>query len=183
MIVFIDFSLTVKASTLIFISGCGLAISSAKEGKSGFIYNLVKSWSAFWATQASVHFMKILTVYTLNSHLLTFKAHYRKMCVFCHPLNIWSVTDKQCAPRSNCSCRSSLIWVHNVCLYAYVKGNCGKYFPHWDLFNSLHTVCFMYGLPIYEIKGICHLARFFIICQGSFQHFTKFLKKKSLILS
>ena len=39
----LDFSLTVKAATLILISGCGLAISSAKEGKSGFIYNLVKS--------------------------------------------------------------------------------------------------------------------------------------------
>ena len=38
-----DFSLTVKAATLIFISGCGSAISSAKEGKSGFNYNLVKS--------------------------------------------------------------------------------------------------------------------------------------------
>ena len=41
--VFLDFSLTVKAATFIFISGCGSAISSAKEGKSGFIYNLVKS--------------------------------------------------------------------------------------------------------------------------------------------
>ena len=30
-------------ATLIFISGCGSAISSAKEGKSGFIYNLVKT--------------------------------------------------------------------------------------------------------------------------------------------
>ena len=39
--VLIDFSLTVTAATLIFISVCGLAISSAKEGKSGFIYNLV----------------------------------------------------------------------------------------------------------------------------------------------
>ena len=39
----LDFSLTVKAVTLIFIPGCGSAISSAKEGKSGFIYNLVKS--------------------------------------------------------------------------------------------------------------------------------------------
>ena len=38
----LDFSLTVKAATLIFISGCGSAISSAKEGKSGFVYNLVK---------------------------------------------------------------------------------------------------------------------------------------------
>ena len=42
-IILIDFSLTVKAATLIFISGRGFAISSAKEGKSGFIYNLVKS--------------------------------------------------------------------------------------------------------------------------------------------
>ena len=41
--VLLDFSLTVKAATLIFISGCASAISSAKEGKSGFIYNLVKS--------------------------------------------------------------------------------------------------------------------------------------------
>ena len=42
-LVLLDFSLYVKAATLIFISGCGLANSSAKEGKSGFIYNLVKS--------------------------------------------------------------------------------------------------------------------------------------------
>ena len=41
--VLLDFSLTVKAATLLFISGCGSTISSAKEGKSGFIYNLAKS--------------------------------------------------------------------------------------------------------------------------------------------
>ena len=38
----IDFSLTVKAATLIFISGRGLAFSSTKQGKSGSIYNLLK---------------------------------------------------------------------------------------------------------------------------------------------
>ena len=43
MYILIDFSLTVKAATLIFISGCGSAVSSAKQGNSGFIYNLVKS--------------------------------------------------------------------------------------------------------------------------------------------
>ena len=43
LVVLIDFSLTVKAATLIFMFGCGSAISSAKEGKSGFIYNFVKS--------------------------------------------------------------------------------------------------------------------------------------------
>ena len=37
--ILLDFSLTVKAATLIFISGCGSAIPSAKEGKSGSIYN------------------------------------------------------------------------------------------------------------------------------------------------
>ena len=41
--VLIGFSLTVKAATLIFISGRGSAISSAKGGNSGFIYNLVNS--------------------------------------------------------------------------------------------------------------------------------------------
>ena len=43
MSILLDFSLTVKAATLIFISGCGSAILSAKEGKSGCIYNLVKN--------------------------------------------------------------------------------------------------------------------------------------------
>ena len=32
--VLLDFSLNVRAATLIFISGCGSAIPSAKEGKS-----------------------------------------------------------------------------------------------------------------------------------------------------
>ena len=39
----IDFSLNVKAATLIFISGRASTISSAKEGKSGSIYNLIKN--------------------------------------------------------------------------------------------------------------------------------------------
>ena len=41
--VLIDFSLAVKATISIFISWPGLAISSAKQGKSGSIYNLVKN--------------------------------------------------------------------------------------------------------------------------------------------
>ena len=46
--VLLDFSLTVKAATLIFVSGRGSAITSVKEGKSGFfIYNLVKSNKLF----------------------------------------------------------------------------------------------------------------------------------------
>ena len=40
--ILIYFSLIVKAATLIFIYGRGSAISSAKQGKSGFIYNSMK---------------------------------------------------------------------------------------------------------------------------------------------
>ena len=40
--VLIDFSLTVKAATLIFISRRDSAISSAKQGESGSIYNKSK---------------------------------------------------------------------------------------------------------------------------------------------
>ena len=40
ILVLIDFSLTVKAATLLFISGRGSAFLSAKQGISGSIYNL-----------------------------------------------------------------------------------------------------------------------------------------------
>ena len=63
-----------------FISDHGSAISSAKQGKSGSIYNLVKNNQVVWAVQMCVNFMKILTVYTLNSHLLTLKTNNHKMC-------------------------------------------------------------------------------------------------------
>ena len=47
MLILLDFSLTVKAATLILISGCGSAISSAKEGKSGLIYSSVRELISF----------------------------------------------------------------------------------------------------------------------------------------
>ena len=43
LITLLDFSLTVKAVTLMFISRRGSAISFAKQGKSGSIYNLVEN--------------------------------------------------------------------------------------------------------------------------------------------
>ena len=81
-LVLIDFLLTVKAATLIFISWRASAISSAKEGKSGSIYKLVKYKKVVWAAQMCVHFMRILTVYTQSSQLLILKAHNLKMYFF-----------------------------------------------------------------------------------------------------
>ena len=45
------------------------------------------------------------------------------MYVYVVHLNIWSLIDKQLGLRSDCSCKSSLIWVHNVCFYAYEGGS------------------------------------------------------------
>ena len=53
-LVLIYVSLTVKAATLIFISGRGSAISSAKQGKSGSIYNLVNNFKISCLGRANV---------------------------------------------------------------------------------------------------------------------------------
>ena len=58
-----------------FISGRCSANSSAKQV---FGEELVSCLSR----ATCVHFMKILTVCTLNSHLLTLKAHKYKMYIF-----------------------------------------------------------------------------------------------------
>ena len=51
-------------------------------------------------------------------------------------------------------------------------------FYKWCVTKVAHC---MYGLSIYEIKRICHHARFFIIWHGSFQHFTNSLNKNQVL--
>ena len=57
--------------------------------------------------------------------------------------------------------------------------------PTLNLFNTLHTVCFMYGLSINGIKRICQHAQFFHNLTWKFTAFYKLSDKtlKSLILS
>ena len=45
------------------------------------------------------------------------------------------------------------------------------------MFNTMHTVCFMHGLPIYEIKRICHRAYFFHNLIWKFSAFDQFSKQ------
>ena len=42
---------------------------------------------------------------------------------------------------------------------------------------EMHTVCYMHGISIYEIKKICHRAYLFIISSGSFQHLANSLNR------
>ena len=81
MITIIELLLSVKAVTLLFISGRGSATASAKQGKSGSIYNLVKILSCLG--RANVRAVRenpnrILTELTF----LTLKAHNHKIFVF-----------------------------------------------------------------------------------------------------
>ena len=73
-------------------------------------------------------FLKVLTVHTLTSHVLTLKAHITKsrMLFLLSAVTLGSLFNKQCRSRSDCSYRSSLnrsslIWVYTVCVYTYVK--------------------------------------------------------------
>ena len=55
---------------------------------------------------------------------------------------------------------------------------CGtKYFMHVNRFNTLHTVCFMHGLSIYEIEKICHPVLFFINLILEFSAFDQIYEK------
>ena len=80
--ILIDFSLTVKTATLIFISGRGSAIATAKQGKSGSIYNFVKNKVSCLGRANVRAFHENLNRIHTELTLLTLKAHNYKMYVF-----------------------------------------------------------------------------------------------------
>ena len=59
-----------------------------------------------------------------------------------------------------------------------------KYFTQWNLFNTLHTVCFMHGLSIYNKKdmSLCSFFRNYIWKFSAFNQFSGH-NLKSLMLS
>ena len=65
----IDYKLTLKAATLIFISERGSVISSAKEGKSGFIYNFGKELISFFGRAIVRAFHESPERISLTSHV------------------------------------------------------------------------------------------------------------------
>ena len=57
-LILIDYSLIVKAASLIFISGHGWLFHLLRKGKQALLY----FGKEFWAAQTCLHFMKVLTV-------------------------------------------------------------------------------------------------------------------------
>ena len=61
---------------------------------------------------------KVITQPVCKDTLLTLNAPTAtKVVCFSHLLKCLSLDGKQCGPRSDCSYRSSLFWVHPVCFY------------------------------------------------------------------
>ena len=57
-----------------------------------------------------------------DSSNLTLSTNHNKNCLLLSSAEIFrSFFNKQCRPRSDCSCRSSLIWVNTVCSFTYIS--------------------------------------------------------------
>ena len=67
-----------------------------------------------WGYVRYLNFCLIIVVLTLNCQSQQLSSALSSACDF------KSHFCKQCGPRSDCSTRSSLIWVHTVCLYAKI---------------------------------------------------------------
>ena len=65
---------------------------------------------------------------------------------------------KQCGPRSDCSCRSSLIWVHTVCFYTQFVSNVRQLFPADD-FSRRHFQMHFFS---WRFKGSSTVQRYWI---------------------
>ena len=70
-------------------------------------YPLVKHLNVAWAAQVCVHFMKVLSVNALNPHLLTLNTI---VCFLSYIEILWSLLNKQCRSRADCSSGPILSW-------------------------------------------------------------------------
>ena len=79
--------------------------------------------------------------------LLTLKAPIAtKVVCFSRLLKcLRSLYGKQCGPRSDCSYRSSLFWVHNVCYYTWFICYVRQLFAADDFSNDIFRYIFFLG--------------------------------------
>ena len=90
-----------KVNAILTLGASGARVSNGDPG-SGFITN--------------VYFCFVSPEIT---HSLTLKAPIatKVVCFSCLLKSVRSLYGKQCGPRSDCSYRSSLFWVHAICFY------------------------------------------------------------------
>ena len=80
-------------------------------------------------------FLSLKVVLTLNTPIAT------KVVCFSRLLKcLRSLYGKQCGPRSDCSFRSSLFWVHAVCFYTKFVSNVRQVFAADNIFRYMFLV-------------------------------------------
>ena len=102
-----------------------------------------------WKTAKTVHFPIHLT---LNAPIAT------KVVCFSRLLKcLRSLYGKQCGPKSDCSYRSSLFWVHAVCFYTQFISNVRQLFAADDSSRRLQQTTFSDAFFSWRFKGQLHL--------------------------
>ena len=88
---------------------------------------------------------------TLNAPIAT------KVVCFSHLLKcLRSLYGKQCGPRSDCSYRSSLVWVHTVCFYTQFVSNARQLFAADDFSRRHFQMHFFLGALRLRFIAIAH---------------------------
>ena len=113
---------------------------------------------------------KVLYTHRYNCSKLTLNAPIAtKVVCFSRLLKcLRSLYGKQCGPRSDCSYRSSLFWVHTVCFYTYLVINVRQLFAaddfsrrHFQMHYFLGALRFkackiIRSFPIYRYNMVFH---------------------------
>ena len=105
----------------------------------------------------------MVTILTLNAPIAT-----KVVCFSCLLKCLRSLYGKQCGPRSDCSYRSSLLWVHAVCFYTFFVSNTRQLFSADDFSRRHFQLHFFLGALRVKIAFfICfHFFRF-ITCRST----------------
>ena len=99
----------------------GSAISSAKQGKSGFIYNLVKINKLFWPRNVRAFHEIPNRIHTELTFMRPFKSIITKCIFVCRPLKYLKPHRLTVWTRIKLLLQEQSDLGHIVCLYAYVK--------------------------------------------------------------
>ena len=120
-----------------------------KNGR--FVVKSVTHFSLMTFNFGFFSFIRPLTMFTLNAPIAT------KFVCFSRLLKcLGSIYVKQCGPRSDCSYRSSLFWVHAVSSYTLLVSNVRQLFAADDFSRRHFQMHFFLGAVSLVLDHFCY---------------------------
>ena len=126
-----------------------IGVSNSLDPRSGRTFCQSRSGSKLFAKFISRRHWQV------NLALLTIMRQLQQVVCFSRLLKcLRSLYSKQCGPRSDCSYRSSLFWVHTVCFYTYFVSNARQLFAADDFSRQHFQMNFFLGaLMVYILQS------------------------------